>query len=71
MRVAQYDAFEEAEFLHNFKAVGVRLEAESLDSLREADAILESQMEHYSAITKWIRAYYIQYKYECINTGIR
>ena len=45
LRVAQQEAFEEAEFVHNFKAVDSRLEAEFLDSLRKAGAILESRNE--------------------------
>ena len=42
--MAQQETFEEAEFLHNFKAVDDRTEAE-FDSLRKAAAILESQKE--------------------------
>ena len=44
--MAQHDAFEEAEFLHSFKAIDDRLEAEFLDFLRKADAILESQKDN-------------------------
>ena len=40
LRVAQQDSFEEAEFLHNFKAVDDRLEAN--DFFHKAGAILES-----------------------------
>ena len=53
LRVAQQEAFEEAELLHNFKAVDDRLEAEFLDSLRKADAILESRNE---IISFWYEA---------------
>ena len=49
LRMAQQDAFEEAECLYNFKAVDEMLEEKFPDSLRKADAILESQNEHYSA----------------------
>ena len=47
--MAQQDAFEEAEFLHSSEAVDEMSEAEFLDSLRKADAILENQKEHYTA----------------------
>ena len=43
--MAQQEAFEETEFLHNFKAVDDMLEAEFLDFLHKADAILENQKE--------------------------
>ena len=49
LRVAQEKALEEAEFLHNFKTVDGRLEVSFLDTLRNADAILESHKEHYPA----------------------
>ena len=49
LRVAQQGAFEEAEFLHSFKAVHDRLEAEFLYSLRKADAIAENQKERRKA----------------------
>ena len=47
--MAQQEASEEAEFLHNFKTVDERLEAAFLDSLPKADSILESQMEPFSS----------------------
>ena len=43
--MAQQESFEEAEFLHSFKAVNDRLDAVLLASLRKADAILEDQKE--------------------------
>ena len=46
--MGQQDAFEEVELLHSSEAVDDRLEAEFPASLRKADAILASQMEHYS-----------------------
>ena len=45
LRAAQHDAFKEAEFLHNFKAVDNRLEIEFFYSLCKADAILECRNE--------------------------
>ena len=65
--MAQQDAFEDAEFLHNFKTVDDRLEVEFLDSLREADAILDRQQEHYSAyqvedesMNRWLEAQFTE-----------
>ena len=43
--VAQQEAFEDAEFLHNLKSADDRLEAEFLYPLYKTDAIVESQKE--------------------------
>ena len=63
----------------NFKAVDDMLEAEFLDSLRNADTISESQKEHYSAylaeddtMNRWVEAQFTDDLYKAdLRLGIR
>ena len=79
LRVAQQDAFEEAEFLHSVKTVDETLEAEFLYALRKADEILEHQKEHYTTylaqednMTLWLEVQFTADLYEAdLRLGMR
>ena len=77
--MVQQDALEEAEFLLKLKVVDDRLEADFLDFLCKADAILESQKEHDSAyhaeddtMNRWLEAQFTNTLYETdLRLGMR